>query len=226
MQVLIMQTAYNCPLNNQEDIKVTILLISEADQAWLQAQIWDEAIGKLNTLTVDRILEITVDRGQCVHDFIAHIDGNGTFPGILKTVAKTLLDSTIKSLLPQDVSHDEDFESLIDDPVSYFGIDQKAWGIEDTVRTYITRRYKEFVNIGSEEFEKRAMIAYVEFAIGSPIHSIINGTFALNEKDVPNFGDELHRMTLAATKASVDAEKLVAKILLEILKRQHAETAE
>lgn len=182
------------------------VVLSDSDLEWL----WSKRFENPSSLTVEDVLELTVDRGKDIDVLLISLETNLVYKGILSKVVERLLQSKIRELLPSEVLTDPEFDSIFSDPCGYFRTDD-----QDIACGKIIERYGAVVNSGSEKYLQCAMSAFVYFALRQYVLSLHQAGFALNEKSVPNFGEELRRGSLTAELALIEVVKVIASIGLE-----------
>ncbi|GEM_PF-1914717 len=170
---------------------------------------WRQSYSNPEALTADSILELTIYRGYDLDVLLRFLDRNG-YPGILRAVVENILESDIRTLLPEKVRLDPEFPVIIADPHSYFGTDD-----EDELRKLIAERYIEDVNMHSPDSEKRAMIAHVEYSLGDLVTALNSSGFALNESGCENFGQELCSKSGKGAQALFDSSRVIVQRSIE-----------
>lgn len=183
------------------------IIMSEENLHWY----WSKRFENVQSLTVDDILNLTIERGQQIEDLLLHLD-QSIFPGILSKVATEFLNSRIKKLLPEELRDDSQFESVILNSKAHFDTED-----EDELRSLCAEFYIDVVNAGSSDHEKRAMMAFIELGLGQYELALRSAGFAINESHVNNFGSELDRLSLSAQKTLVSVATDMAKILLALV---------
>ncbi len=170
---------------------------------------WNKRFENIQLLTVDDILDLTIERGQEIEKLLLCLDQNA-FSGILSDVTINFLDLKVKKLLPKQILNDSQFETVILNSKMHFNTED-----EDKLRCYCVKFYSHIVNGESPEYEKRAMIAFIELGLKNYELSLHSAGFAINEQEIVNFGDELvNKRSLLAQNALVSTATDLAKILL------------
>lgn len=192
------------------------LIMTDEQLHWL----WGKKFEMVGSLTVDEILELTIDRGMELEELLPVLD-EGKFCGIFRKVTERFMDMEVKKMLPAQILSDPEFPKILSDAKRYFEVDDESEVIDRFTKLYI-----EAVNRESPENVKRAMIAHAELGLGNLHRALAEAAFAVNELQVPNFGFELERRTLTAQNALVKAARTVAEVILEVALEMQAEPQE
>jgi len=175
-------------------------------------------------LDVDTVLKTTIyaPGAPSIEDLANFLDG--IYPGILRDLAEEFLKPAMP-LAEEAIEFTDETRRLFENPHAFFnrnGCDYKEdmEAVSDLWDSVLTHLFQTPLAVSERPvYSIRALQALFGFAIGRYYDSIITGGFALNEKDIPDFAEQMDPQTERATMAMVDVEKKKAEILIGLIRK-------
>lgn len=166
-------------------------------------------------LVAEDIYNATTPHGKDVGDLVQYMDTNPSWPqGLLEKWSREYVRREATPLLTTVIPHDNRLAwSVLEDPYEYF---RQNDGLR--VRELVQQKFSSYVNRGSEEYIKRAMIAHIELGCKNYSVAANEAQFALCEWILrPNFGHLLEQRDPRASEALFETERQRAVLLISIL---------
>ena len=162
-------------------------------------------------LNADHILDATIRRPECpeTEDFAQYVDGK--YPGLLERFAREYV-AEVRPLLEEALPFDGEVEAALADPRTFFRTTDVQATRAALMDHFITR-----VNTDSSQHVIRAMIAHCELGLGNFKVATQAAGFAVNEKNIANFGEKLFDKDPEARAAMMATERRKAEIIANLI---------
>lgn len=178
-------------------------------------------------LDVDMVLKTTIyaPGAPSVEDLADFLDGS--YPGMLKSLAEEFL-KPVALLAEEAVEFTDEVNRLLANPHAFFNrvacdYEEDMEAVDDLWCSAMEHLFQAPLIADKKPFYSiRALQALFGFGIGRYYDSIIAGGFALNEKDIPDFAEQVNMGRVGTEQvgaALVDIEKRKAVILIELIQK-------
>lgn len=177
---------------------------------------WSDLFKEPHDLTVQKVVEVTVDIGFSPEDLLGHLEKK-LYPDISEGIANVYLKQNVLRLLPEGIIEADFFEAISTDGKKFFAVKD-----EQFVRDAVVGRVESLLGKNTTLVTQMAMTAHIEQGLGNYQLAICVGCLSLCEKAHPGFNDAFNNHDPHA-EATADAEmsKLI-ELILETTKEIHA----